>query len=171
MEKTYFQQVRLLKVAIQRCSSSQSCCKVLEKTREVLFFSIWIFFQEHLRSTGLQGKGDDISLTPHYHFHLLHRHLDINWVITAESSPLHITSSQTRTGNLWFPRASRSFLFPMESLCICIHAYLLSNCGISTVTFVYVYTCISTVELWNFYSKVCVCVYMHIYCRTVEFLQ
>ena len=54
---------------------------------------------------------------------------------------------------------------------MCIHAYLLSNCGISTVKFVYVYTCISTVELWNFYNKVCVCVYMHIYYRTVEFVQ
>ena len=35
------------------------------------------------------------SLTPHYHFHPLHRHLDISWVITAESSPLHIASSRT----------------------------------------------------------------------------
>ena len=30
-----------------------------------------------------------------------------SWVITAESSPLHIASSRTRTGNLWFPSASR----------------------------------------------------------------
>ena len=114
------------------------------------FFSIWVFFQEHLRITGLQGKGESISLTPRYHFHLLHRHLDINWAITAESSPLHITSSQTRTGNLWFSKASRSFLFPMESLCICIHAYLLSNCGISTVKFVYLYSYISFNELGSF---------------------
>ena len=44
---------------------------------EGLFFSIWVFFQEHSRITGLQGKGDGISLTSQYHFHLLHRHLDI----------------------------------------------------------------------------------------------
>ena len=52
------------------------------------------------------------SLTPLYHFHPLHRHLDISWAITAgsstlriASSPLHIDSSWTWTGNLWFPRA------------------------------------------------------------------
>ena len=59
--------------------------------------SIFFFFA---RSTGLQGKGEDISLTPHHHFHLLHRHLDISRAITAESSPLHIASSRTQTGNL-----------------------------------------------------------------------
>ena len=37
--------------------------------------------------------------------HPLHRHLDISWAITAESSPLHIASSQTRTRNLRFPSA------------------------------------------------------------------
>ena len=71
------------------------------------FFSIWIFFHEHLRTTGLQVKREGISLTPHYHFHPLHRHLDISRVITAESSPLHIASSRTPTGNLWFPSTSR----------------------------------------------------------------
>ena len=71
------------------------------------FFSIWVFFHEHSRITGLQGKGEGISLTPHYHFHPLHRQLNISRAITAESSPLHIASSRTRTGNLWFPSASR----------------------------------------------------------------
>ena len=33
--------------------------------------------------------------------------LNINQAITAESSPLHIASNRTRTGNLWFPSASR----------------------------------------------------------------
>ena len=72
-----------------------------------LFFSIWIFFREHSRITGQQGKGQGISATPHYYFHPLYKHLDINRAITAESSPLHIASSRTRTGNLWFPSASR----------------------------------------------------------------
>ena len=73
----------------------------------IFFFTIWVFFHERSRITGLQGKGEGISLTPHYHFHPLHRHLDISWAITAENSPLHIVSSRTRTGNLWFPSASR----------------------------------------------------------------
>ena len=71
------------------------------------FFPIWVFFYEHSRITGLQRKGEGISLTPHYQFHSLHRHLDISRTITAESSPLHIARSRTRTGNLWFPSAIR----------------------------------------------------------------
>ena len=71
------------------------------------FFSIWVFFHEHSGITGLQGKGEFISLTPHYHFHPLHGHLDMSRAITAESSPLHVGSDRTRTGNLWFPSASR----------------------------------------------------------------
>ena len=67
------------------------------------FFSIWIFFHNHSRITRLQGKGEGISLTPHYQFPPLHRHLDISWAITAESSLLYIGSSRTRTRNLWFP--------------------------------------------------------------------
>ena len=64
-----------------------------------------VFFHEHSRITGLQAKGESISLTPHYHFHRLHRHFDISRAITAESSSLHIASSRSRTEN-WFPSAS-----------------------------------------------------------------
>ena len=71
------------------------------------FFPSWVFFHEHLRITELQGKEEGIPLTPHYHFHPLHRHLDISWAIAAESSPLHIGSNRARTGNLWLPGASR----------------------------------------------------------------
>ena len=53
------------------------------------------------------GGGGGYNLTPLYHFQPLHRHLDIRRAMTAESSPLHIASSQTRTGNLWFPSTSR----------------------------------------------------------------
>ena len=63
-----------------------------------LFFPIWVFFYKHSQITGLQGKGEGISLTPHYQFHPLHRHLDISRVVTAESSPLHIASSRTQNG-------------------------------------------------------------------------
>ena len=64
-----------------------------------LFF-IWIFFHEHSLFTGQQGKGEGICLTRLYHFHPLHRHLDISRAITADISPLHIASTRTRTGNL-----------------------------------------------------------------------
>ena len=74
---------------------------------KIFFFLSGFFFQEHSQFTGQQGKGEVIYLTPAYHFHLLHRHLDIYRAITAESSPLHIAGNRTRTGNLWFPGASR----------------------------------------------------------------
>ena len=85
-----------------------------------LFFSIWVFFHEHSQITGLQRKGEGISLTPQYHFHPLHRHLDISRAISAESSPLHIGSSRTQTGNHWFLSASRKlfFQFCIGSSCI-----------------------------------------------------
>ena len=72
-----------------------------------LFFFIWVFFHEHSRFTGQQGKGEGIYLTPLYHFHPLYRRLGISRAITAESSPLRVAGSRTRAGNLWFPSASR----------------------------------------------------------------
>ena len=83
------------------------------------FFFIWVFFHDHSRITGLQGKGGGISLTTHYHFHPLHRCLDISWAITAESSPLHMAGSRkslttksltTKLRTLNNPFASCSFI-------------------------------------------------------------
>ena len=74
---------------------------------QAFFFSIWVLFHEHSRFIGEQGKGEVISLTPLCHFHPSHRHLDISRANTVESLPLHLTNSQIRTGNLWFPSASR----------------------------------------------------------------
>ena len=71
------------------------------------FFSMWVFFHEHSRFTAQQGKVEGIYLTSFYHFLTVHGHLDISRAITAESSPLHLASSRNRTGNLWFPSASR----------------------------------------------------------------
>ena len=79
---------------------------MIYKMNEMDFLSIWAFFHKHSRITGLKGKGEGISLTPHYHFHPLHRHLGISRAVAAESSPLHRASSRTRTGNLRFPSAS-----------------------------------------------------------------
>ena len=101
----------------QRFSTKKTILKNIVKfARKLLYWSlvfsnvfvfIWVFFHDHSRITGLQGKREGISLTPHYHFHPLHRHLDISRAITADSSPLHIGSSRARTGNLCFPSASR----------------------------------------------------------------
>ena len=67
------------------------------------FFCFLVYFHKYSQFTGQQRKGESISLTPLYHFHPLHRHLDISRVITAESSPLHIAGRQARTKNHWIP--------------------------------------------------------------------
>ena len=48
------------------------CCKA-----EFTFFLSGFFFQEYLQFTGLQQKGEAISLYLFCHFHTFHRHLDI----------------------------------------------------------------------------------------------
>ena len=63
-------------------------------------------FTEHSQTVGQQGK-ERLILTPPNHFHQLQKHLHISRTMTAESSPLHILSDQTRNGNPWFPSASR----------------------------------------------------------------
>ena len=60
-----------------------------------VFLSIWVFFHELSRFTGQQTKGEGVYLTPLYHFHQLHRHLDISRATTAESPSLHIASIRT----------------------------------------------------------------------------
>ena len=88
--------------------SIEACFELAIRGLEVFFFfSIWVFFHEHSQFTEQQGKGEGICLTPLYNLHPLYRHLDISRAITADSSPLHIASSRTRTGNRWFPSASR----------------------------------------------------------------
>ena len=75
------------------------------------FLNLLVVFTIHSRFTGYQGKGEVIILTFLYHFHPIHRYLDIIWEITAESSPLHIANSQNRTGkSLIYERKSVNFL-------------------------------------------------------------
>ena len=61
-------------------------CYIVFSVYFFFFIYMWVFFHEHSRIAGLQGKGEGISFTPHYYFHPLHRHLDISWAITAETS-------------------------------------------------------------------------------------
>ena len=65
-----------------------------------LFFFMWVFCHKHSQFTGQQGKWEAILLALFCHFHPVHRHLDISWTVTVESSPLHIASRQTQTGSL-----------------------------------------------------------------------
>ena len=68
----------------------------------LFLFSIWLFFHEYSRFTGQQVKGEAISLYSFYQFLPLHRHLDIIWIIAAESSPLRIAGSRNRRSGLFY---------------------------------------------------------------------
>ena len=89
-----------------------SCYILLTDQISLSGFLFFFFFLSGFSITTIhesqdcRGRGRAF-LTPHYHFHPLLRHLEISRAITAESSPLHIASPRTRTGNLWFPSASR----------------------------------------------------------------
>ena len=59
-------------------------------TMEFFFYLVFSFTNIHNSKT-IRGR---------------RRHLDISPAITAERLPLHIASTQTRMGKLWFPSAS-----------------------------------------------------------------
>ena len=82
--------------------------KFEEVGRRHLFIFFYLGFLSRT-STNHRTAGEigAISLTTHYHFHSLHRHLNISREIAAERSPLHIAGSRGRPGILWFPSASR----------------------------------------------------------------
>ena len=83
------------------------------------FFFYLAFFHEYSRFTGQQAKGETIYLHPFYHFHPLHRHLDISWVIAAESSPLRIAGSRNRTWNLWYTLFRIHSFYTCNGSCCC----------------------------------------------------
>ena len=69
-----------------------------------LFFFFYLHFLLRIftnHRTAGEGKGE--GKTPHYHIHSLNRRLDNSRAITAESSPLHIASSRSRTKSFSFP--------------------------------------------------------------------
>ena len=67
---------------------------------ETFFYSGSLSFDIYRSQTGRRA-GRPI-LTPFYHIHPFHEHLNISWAIIAARSSLHISSGRTRTGNLWF---------------------------------------------------------------------
>ena len=77
------------------------------------FFLLSVFFFTIIHeSQDCKGRGG------HY-FHPLRRHLDLSQAVTAESSALHIGSSRTRYGNLWF--LSVSYWPNLTSLVVSLH--------------------------------------------------
>ena len=73
------------------------CCKADAVKQNSLLFISGFSFRNIYYSQDSRGIWVTISLHPFCHFHSFYRHLDINRVIAAESSPL------CKPGNLWFP--------------------------------------------------------------------
>ena len=80
-------------------SIKQSKNKPTKKMCSVLNFFFFFFFLSGFSFTNIHDSRDSRG----------RGHLDISRVITAESSPLHIAGSRTRTGNLWLPSALNEF--------------------------------------------------------------
>ena len=91
---------------IKKVKEQYSGLKVLVTIiTETIFFLSGFSFTDIHHSQDNRGRGSlSLSLTALYHFHLLHRHIDISQAITAESSPMHIASSRTWTRNLCFSK-------------------------------------------------------------------
>ena len=103
------ERVKTLFIHIHR-ESALTCFKVI-------VFSVCFFFTNIHDSLNGRWRGRHISSYPFCHsflsFLLSSQHLDISWVIAAESSPLRIAGSQNWTWNLWYT------LFKIHSFYTC----------------------------------------------------
>ena len=105
--QTFFKVMDFLLLSF-RLLACQSNSILTSKDRHTLVFFMCVFFHQYSRFTGQQGKGEGIYLTSLYPLPPASETLrHISRAITAESSRLLIASSRTRTGNFWFPSASR----------------------------------------------------------------
>ena len=88
-----------------RCSLSTYESLFLHVVKHNLLFLS--FFLSGFSFTNIHDSQDSrwkgrLLLSPFYHFHPLHRHLDISWVIAAETPPLRIAGSRNWTWKLWY---------------------------------------------------------------------
>ena len=63
-----------------------------------IYLFIYIFIYSVIHFFSISG----FSFTNDHHFHSFHRHLDIDRVTNADSSPLHLTSSRLEPGTYGF---------------------------------------------------------------------
>ena len=60
--------------------------KIKPRRRHFFFFYVGFLSRTFTKHRTAEKGGENISLTPHYHFHPLHRHLDVSRAITSEST-------------------------------------------------------------------------------------
>ena len=62
----YLGPIPIYKTGLKEPVKSRVAVNLLRKKNfSYSIFSIWVFFHEHSRITGVQGKGEGVSLTPH----------------------------------------------------------------------------------------------------------
>ena len=84
--------------------TSKDCSYMLYSRISFLFFFFYQgFFSWISWFKGQQGEEKAISLTPLYHFHQLHRYLDISQVIAAERWSGKLSPQEFRTSKSCFP--------------------------------------------------------------------
>ena len=67
---------------------------------QLTIFATWVFLSLDIHeSQGSRGKGKSILIS-FYHSRSLHGHIDINWVITTERSPV-VTDIEPRIFTFW----------------------------------------------------------------------
>ena len=88
--------------------------KVFLDWQNIFFFYLGFFFT-NIDDTQDSGEGGEYLLNSFLTFHILHRYLDINWAIAAESSSLYIASSRTRTFGFWAQVESNWAFRPQKS--------------------------------------------------------
>lgn len=94
----------LLKGFLKSLQKRKVTIVLLKITTNKLIFFLSVFpFTEHLRITGQQGNGENVSNSSLSFL----SDLDMSRGITAESLPLHIASDRIHTKNPCFPSAGR----------------------------------------------------------------
>ena len=94
-------------VNISKVFIAQPTCQKRIWCHDFFFFFYLGFLSRTFTIHGTAGEGGGYLFNSSLPLPSLHRRLDISRAITAESSPLRIAGSRTRTGNLWFPSATR----------------------------------------------------------------
>ena len=95
----------IIRTSVMKDSRLSSCTQTKSlflHAKDIIFFFCFVlfcffyllFFHVYSRFTGQQVKGEATSFFFFYHFHPLHRHVDISWVNASENSPLCIDSWQ-----------------------------------------------------------------------------
>ena len=88
-------------------------------------------------------------LTPFFHFHPIHRHLNISGTFTAKSAPLHEVSDRTRIGNPRIPGTSHQPLKVVSATFLLVCFVCLKESTLKTRKNVFLFHFESSFHSWD----------------------